>query len=315
MMRGHYVSGCGRAHKHVADLAPYFNCPMFGTFNVQADAPITDFRPYIDDAEHGRRFWLVRLNGTEMAWAYRWAKSRQPETRLELVSKAPLPDSLKEGGLDIEVLEQFPIGKILAWAKRQSYWFQSFPWSPQRADSALVWRTIQPHADWSGKTVLDIGCHYGFHCFEASKAGARVTGFDTDPRPIETARIINDHIEMQDVTFTVECPPDTFDVIMYLSVQHQWDAAYRELESKLAELRSRARDKVFVELIAPDLKRRLAVEQIDATKYVATGEFTFWMDWPVTKQEMLPGDLSSYTWPNPPKSKRKPMPMKGNPNG
>ena len=260
---GHYVSGVGKAHLHMADLEPYFNCRMFGTFNVRADTSIEQFSPCIDDVAGGRRFWFVRLNGEHFAWAYRWRTSRQLGARLELVSKSPLPDSLKAGKLDIEVLERLPEASVRAWARQQPYWFQSFPWSPQRADSALIWRTVEPHAHWSGKTVLDIGCHYGYHSFQASRAGARVTGLDTDRRPIKTAKYIRDNIEMQDVQFVTEDPDGVFDVLLYLSVQHQWDPNYSALRVQLAALRARARDKVFVELVAPDLDRRLTVSQID----------------------------------------------------
>ena len=59
--------------------------------------------------------------------------------------------------------------EIRDWAK-DKYWFQSFPWSPQVADSRLVWDAIN-HENWGGKTVLDIGCHYGFHLLEPQRMG------------------------------------------------------------------------------------------------------------------------------------------------
>jgi 2-polyprenyl-3-methyl-5-hydroxy-6-metoxy-1,4-benzoquinol methylase len=262
-MTGRYVNGRGLAHLYTGDLTRYFGCPVVGTFNLDTDTSLHGFKPCITDADGGRRFWLVRLNGQHYAWAYRWDDSRQSWDRWELVSKAPLPDSLREGEIAFEVLEPLTAAEARAWAYARSYWFQSFLWSPQRADSALVWDAIAGRFDWSGHTVLDVGCHYGYHCFRASKAGARVTGFDIDHRPIETARFINDHIESQDVRFVTDDPGGAFDTIFYLSVHHQHDPAYSRLAATLDNLRMRARGKVFVELIVPSPDQRLTPKAID----------------------------------------------------
>ena len=265
IITGHCVNGQGDAHRHMGDLTPYFNCPVIGTFNIKTDTPIDLFEPAIDDRENGRRFWLVRIDGEHYAWAYRWRDFSMPLDRWEIVSKSRLPEHLREGELDIEVLEPLGPEQARAWARRQDYWFQSFPWSPQRADSELIWRTVTDRQDWSGRTVLDIGCHYGYHSFRASKAGASVTGMDLDHRPIETARFINDHIEMQDVQFgTVDEEGSVFDVILYFSVHHQFDPSYDMLVHKLEELRGRAREQVFVELITPSLKGGRTMAEIDA---------------------------------------------------
>lgn len=264
MTHGYYINGRGNAHNCMADLRPYFNCDVLGTFNVRALQPISKFKPCIDDADNGRRFWLVRINGEHYAWAYRWADSTQSDYVWELVSKALLPDDLTCAALTLEVMEPMTDMETRAWAATQKYWFQSWPWSPQRADSARVWGAVCDRTAWSGKTVLDIGCHYGYHSFQASKVGARVVAFDADSRPIETARHINDRIEMQDVRFGVEDPGGVVDVILYFSVHHQIDPGYADLARKVAELRARARDKVFVELIVPDFDGRRSLAEIDA---------------------------------------------------
>ena len=45
--------------------------------------------------------------------------------------------------------------------------------------------------DLTGKTVLDLGCSFGFFCFEALKRGAkRVVGFDVDPDSVRKARLL-----------------------------------------------------------------------------------------------------------------------------
>lgn len=259
-MIGHYVTGCGKASRNMGVMENYFHCTMLGTFNMRADRSIETFRPCIADTL--RKFWLVKLNGQHYAWAYRWNGSGQPGNLLELVSRTPLPDSLKTGEIRIDVLEQWDKKTIDKWAADQ-YWFQSFPWGPKRSNSNLIWETVRSRVKWSGKTVLDIGCNYGAHSFEASKAGARVIGFDKDSRPIETARIINDNIEMQDVAFTTTDPGGTFDVIFYFSVHHQFDRPYARLKETLLELQARANDAVFVELIVPDMDNTLTDGQID----------------------------------------------------
>src|SRR5688500_4813236 len=51
-------------------------------------------------------------------------------------------------------------------------------------DRSATARQIFPQ-DLTGKTVLDLGCSFGFFCFEAVKRGAsRVVGFDVDPESI-----------------------------------------------------------------------------------------------------------------------------------
>ncbi len=262
----HYTTGNGRAHEYVHTYERFFGGPLVGTFNVVLDRPMpTTLRPCIEhDAEVHRRFWLVRLDDDHYAWAVRWDGSKMPWNRLELVSRAPLPSYLMREPFSVEILEPLTSVERERWIKEQTYWFQSFDWSPQRADSKLIWDTIAPHGDWSGKTVLDIGCANGAHCFLAARAGARVTGFEPDTPAREKARFINDYIESQDCRFVARDPGGTWDTILYLSVHHQWDETYDQLADKIQELRGRARDDVFVELIVPDLQQTRSQEWIDA---------------------------------------------------
>ena len=57
----------------------------------------------------------------------------------------------------------------------------------------------------------------------------------------------------QDVDFVNLAPFNVtfFDVILYLSVHHQPDPSYANLEKKIKEYRKRARKHLFVELIMP----------------------------------------------------------------
>lgn len=71
--------------------------------------------------------------------------------------------------------------------------------------------------DFSGKTVLDLGCGYGWHCRYAAEHGAsRVLGIDISRRMLETAKEKNSagQIEycqaaMEDLSF----PDGSFDIV------------------------------------------------------------------------------------------------------
>ncbi len=81
------------------------------------------------------------------------------------------------------------------------------------------WHELQKlMPDFHGKTVLDLGCGYGWHCKYAAENGARhVTGTDISGKMLQVAvrRNGGDRIEyrtaaMEDLTF----PEETFDVIL-----------------------------------------------------------------------------------------------------
>jgi SAM-dependent methyltransferase len=227
-----------------------FSSPMYGTFNVVTGIDLGDFKPAmtIDD----KTLWLVKLNGL-YGWALRWKGSRQLSGIWEIISRQPFLDEMRRGEIDIEVMEPWPPDQVAQW-DREHHQFQTFPWgSVKRADSDLIWRTIGDRGEWSGATVLDIGCNFGFHCQQAAKAGAIVTGYDNNPRVIDAARQINDHIEMRDVRFENEVPAWAFDYIFYFSVQHQFDPSYSGITQKVLELAAKARRKVFAEFIIPAL--------------------------------------------------------------
>lgn len=72
--------------------------------------------------------------------------------------------------------------------------------------------------DFSGKTVLDLGCGYGWHCkYAADHKALSVLGTDISHKMIRTAQTINAAVQidyqcvaMEDLHF----PPNTFDVIL-----------------------------------------------------------------------------------------------------
>jgi len=72
--------------------------------------------------------------------------------------------------------------------------------------------------DFQDKTVLDLGCGYGWHCIYAAEHGAKaVTGVDLSEKMLEVARqkttASNVTYQLADIS-KVEFPENTFDVVM-----------------------------------------------------------------------------------------------------
>ena len=272
ILKGKYVKGIGRAHQFRDVYRPNFNCPMVATFNVQADGPITDAEPtrmislaWPEEEEKPVNLWLCQINGY-WAWAMRWEGTRMPESRIEFVSKRHLPEHLKSEPLTIGVFERWSEAKIKDWASKQYQW-QGFSWLPQqRVDSQGVWEIIKPHADWSGADVLDVGSHYGYHSFRASEAGASVVAVEPNNAVRATGKMIARYIEMQDVEFWkyLNLLRRLPDITLYLSVHHQWDADYKYLAGKVADLAIHTKNILFVEVILPPMFGKAhSVEDVD----------------------------------------------------
>jgi len=79
--------------------------------------------------------------------------------------------------------------------------------------------------DMTGKSVLDLGCKFGFFCFEALKRGAkRAVGIDVDPYSLERARRLADCLGLP-ATFEIadiEKEPlhERFDYVLCLNLLH-----------------------------------------------------------------------------------------------
>ncbi len=267
LAKGFYVTGCGRAHKFGEVYRTFFNCPMVATFNVEADSDLPGGgTPHKHPSGGISRTWLVKINGEHYAWAYRSPNTKQPLTLWELVSKQPLRESLKDGELQLEVLDRYTEPRIAEWVRKHwtRAWHQSFEWAKKlSADSQLVWNTMEPHAHWSGARVMDFGTGWGYHAQKASHAGASVVGVELDTT---IAREINDHIEMGDVQFVEKDPGGPFDVIIYTSVHHQLDEKYERLATCLDAYRERCKT-LLVELIRPPMfgtEERLKAATVDA---------------------------------------------------
>jgi len=255
-----YITGSNHAHcSNNVYKKRVFKCPMYGTFNVKllTDFDITKYN-YAYACQR-TKYWLVKIrkeNAKESyyGWVVKWDKSGMSKNTLEIISKRLLPDFLKEGIIEIcEVCEKWSDQTRDNWAKN-IYWWQTFDWSPKkRADSKMLWDSINI-INWSGLSVLDIGSHYGYMSFKASKEGALVTGVEKNQTAVDKSKIINDHIEMCDVEFYKPIiKMDNYDVILDLSVYHQIDPDYKHLYSHVEGLKKIVNKCLFIELIMPPM--------------------------------------------------------------
>ncbi len=271
-MEGRYKTGQGHAHECCNSHTKIFNCKMFGTFNVWlVYGNLFDFKPSI--VTKIRSYWFLSIRRRKKiyyGWAIRDHNSNQASKCLEILTKELLPDNLKQESFAVNIYEKWSDELIKAWAK-DMYWFQTFSFSPKmRADSKFIWDTIN-RIDWSAQTVLDIGAHYGFFSFEASKVGAQVIGIEPNNNSFKFAKLIRDNIIHQDVTFEswkfkVDTIPEKSDIILYLSVHHQIDPNYIHLKKTIQILKRQARKHLFVELILPPMfpkKGGITEEDID----------------------------------------------------
>ena len=87
-------------------------------------------------------------------------------------------------------------------------------------EGAGEWHQLQPlFPELNGKTVLDLGCGYGWHCKYAAQQGAEsVLGLDERERMIVEARKRN---AAQGVTYRIcdlleyDYPTDTYDLVIF----------------------------------------------------------------------------------------------------
>jgi len=98
--------------------------------------------------------------------------------------------------------------------------------------------------DMTGKTVLDIGCKYGYFGFEALKRGAsRVVGVDVDPDSVEKGRQIADCLgsEAKFGLLDVETDPieEPFDYVLCLNLLHHLKNPVAVLDKLISVTRER----------------------------------------------------------------------------
>lgn len=78
--------------------------------------------------------------------------------------------------------------------------------------------------DFKGRTVLDLGCGYGWHCRFAAEQGAeKILGIDQSEKMIETAKTQNDDERIDYKVCDLEAfdyPEDTYDCVISNLVLH-----------------------------------------------------------------------------------------------
>lgn len=92
-------------------------------------------------------------------------------------------------------------------------------------EGAGEWHQLQPlFPELHGKTVLDLGCGYGWHCkYAASRGAASILGIDQSRRMIAEAekRNADDHITYRVCSLQAfEYPKDTYDLVVSNLVLH-----------------------------------------------------------------------------------------------
>lgn len=97
--------------------------------------------------------------------------------------------------------------------------YSQFPRSVEGLSAAGEWHALQRMLPgFAGKTVLDIGCGFGWHCIYAAEHGAaRVVGTDISAKMLARARemtaspvVTYAQVAMEDMSFS----PDSFDIIL-----------------------------------------------------------------------------------------------------
>jgi hypothetical protein len=159
---GRYSAGAGLAHFSSSAHEPIFGRPMVGTFNVKTDKDIRDFKPAVISKKYGRQYWHLKINGEYEAWAFRWNGSQMPGTTWELVSAAPLPDSLKLGPLTLIIPETYT-NLIDGWMSPEDLEFLF--------ESAKRMSSIVEIGSWKGRSThaLLSGCPGTVHAVDHFK--------------------------------------------------------------------------------------------------------------------------------------------------
>lgn len=86
-------------------------------------------------------------------------------------------------------------------------------------NAAGEWATLKTLLpDFQGKTLLDLGCGYGWHCIYAAEQGAeKIVGVDLSEKMLETARAktTDDRITYQRCAMEdIEFEPESFDIVL-----------------------------------------------------------------------------------------------------
>ena len=122
------------------------------------------------------------------------------------------------------------------------------------SDRSYLNDTIFQGSEFSGKTLLDIGCHHGYFCLEAARRGASsAVGVDAVEENVTVARTLSDglaNVEYIEADFESWESEQQFDVVLCLNVLHHLYDPIHAIR-KMARM---AREKLVLEIAVPTLK-------------------------------------------------------------
>ncbi len=98
--------------------------------------------------------------------------------------------------------------------------------------------------DMSGKTVLDVGCKYGYFCFEALRRGAaRAVGLDVDPDSVRKAALLADCLGVDAAFRLLDVERDSigerYDYVLCLNLLHHLKNPLAALDKLIGVTRER----------------------------------------------------------------------------
>ncbi len=148
-------------------------------------------------------------------------------------------------------------------------------------DRSETARHILP-ADMAGKSLIDVGCMYGYFCFAAEERGAtRTVGVDVDPENVRKSRLLAEcrgsQAEFHQLDIETQPIDGQFDYVLCLNVLHHMRnplsalerliAATREvLVLEVASFTTRDRRKSGVPLALASVLKRLPLMYVGGSK-------------------------------------------------
>lgn len=140
--------------------------------------------------------------------------------------------------------------------------------------------------DFRDKTVLDIGCNFGFYSFLARRRGASmVTGVDTDAEAVQGCRLLTDVYGFSGMSFVcgkfmkIESPV-RFDIVMLINFMGKVKA-WRGAHDILDFLDETAKETIVMSAAySYEIDRHLSgdyekMKNLYTDKYIRNGEFFF----------------------------------------
>jgi SAM-dependent methyltransferase len=137
--------------------------------------------------------------------------------------------------------------ELLELLQEEEFRYQSIPLAEgiktSGADRTGTLALILP-SDLSDKSILDVGCRYGFFSFEAAKRGARrVLGVDFDDDALRKAEKLNEvigtDVEFRKLDITKQTINEKFDLVLCLNVLHHLPDPIRTLNELVDITRER----------------------------------------------------------------------------